>query len=119
VIEKAREDYIIQKAAKKKKSLIELGTQTLTRTLNLRTSQVQRNMFGGEVTRKDGSLVRKENANLLRIKTDVAKFALERLDPENFGKVDKTENKHLVFSLADLRRAKQKQSEEAQSNHST
>ncbi len=70
-------------------------------------------MFGQLVRNEDGSIARRENHNVLRIQMDTAKYVTERLDPDRYGKVDKTENKHLHFSLADLRRAKQEQEAEA------
>ena len=88
--------------------------KALRRITKLRTSEVKRNMFGQEITREDGSLVRQENPKLLKIKADTSLKLLERLDPDNYGKVEKNENKHVIFSLSDLRKDKRKMEEEAE-----
>ncbi len=107
VLNKARADYRTRKREELKDKLLGDAERELNRTLNIRTNIPVRDMFGKTIKNPDGSLVRKENANLLRIKLDAVKYVTERLDPDTYGKVEKTENKHLVFSLADLRRAKQ------------
>lgn len=107
VLNKAREDYRTRKREELKDKILGDAERELNRTLNIRSNIPVRDKFGKVVTNPDGSYVRKENANLLRIKVDTAKYVTERLDPNTWGKTEKTESKHLVFSLADLRRAKE------------
>lgn len=114
VIDTARETYRIEKRKKNHEVLIDTAEKEFGRTLKLRTSEVRRNMFGQIMKNEDGSISRKENPQLLRIKMQTAQFVTERLDPQTYGKVEKTENKHLVFSLADLRKEEQRQNEAAQ-----
>ncbi len=105
VLDKAREEYRTRKEAERRKMMLGEIEQQFHRTLRLRTNLPIRDMLGKTIAREDGSLVRKENHNLLRVKMDTAKFLAERLSPEVYGKKEKAESKHLVFSLADLRRA--------------
>lgn len=105
ILDKAREGFRNSQREKRQKALVDMAEQKMTRTMNLRTTVPIRNMFGQIVKNEDGSVARRENHNVLRIQMDTAKFVTERLDPARYGKVEKTENKHLVFSLADLRRA--------------
>ena len=107
ILNEARETYRVRKEATRRKMMSTELEQQFHRTLRLRTNLPVRDMFGKTITREDGSLVRKENANLLKIKMDNVQFLAERLMPDVYGKVEKTENKHLIFSLSDLRKAKE------------
>ncbi|EKD24306.1 MAG: hypothetical protein ACD_81C00058G0004 [uncultured bacterium] len=109
VLDKAKLDYRTNKREELKDKVVRDAERELTRTLNIRSNIPVRDRFGKVITNSDGSYARKENINLLRIKVDTAKFVLERLAPERYGKVGKVENKPLSFSLADLRRAKEEQ----------
>lgn len=113
VLDRAREDYRTRKREELKDKLLEDAERELNRTLNIRSNIPVRDKFGKVMTNLDGSYVRKENANLLRIKLDTAKYVAERLDSDTWGKAGKTENTHLVFSLSDLRRAKEERDKEA------
>lgn len=107
VLDKAREDYRTKKEAERRKMMLGEIEQQFHRTLRLRTNLPIRDTLGKTIIRKDGSLVRKENHNLLRVKMDTAKFLAERLSPEIYGKKEKIESNHTVFSLSDLRRARE------------
>lgn len=107
MLDEAREIYRTRKEAERRKMMSTEIEQHFHRVVRLRTNLPVRDMFGKTITREDGSLVRKENAALLREKNNVAMFVAERLMPDVYGKVEKTENKHLVFSLSDLRKAKE------------
>lgn len=111
VLDRARADYRAAKREELQKKLIADAEAVLNRTMNIRTNLVQRNMFGQLIKNKDGSLARKESSSLLKVKVDAAKYVTERLDPAKYGKVEKSENKHLVFSLSDLRKARQQQND--------
>lgn len=107
VLDKARGDYRTKKNEDRRKIMsMELEAQ-FHRTLRLRTNLPIRDVFGKVVTREDGSIVRKENVDLLRLKMDNVKFLAERLIPEVYGKKVKAESKPLAFSLSDLRRARE------------
>jgi hypothetical protein len=106
ILNKARDEYRIKRLEKKKREIVEEGILQLHRTIHLKTKVPVIGMFG-VVKDENGEVMKREDAKLLKIKMDNVQFGLERLDPDNFGKVDKTENKHLVFSLSDLRKAKE------------
>lgn len=108
----AREEYRNRKAEERRTMMLDEAESVFHRNLRIRTNLPVIGLFG-VVKDEDGKVVRKENAKLLKIKTDTAMFISERLNPQKYGKVEKTENKHLVFSLADLRRAKEGQRQEA------
>lgn len=103
VLERAKRDYRIKELDERREVMQYNAEKILTRITKLRTSQLVRNMFGKTITREDGTLVRKENVQLLKVQADTAKFLLERLKPEVYGK---NQEKVVVntFSLADLRR---------------
>lgn len=107
VLEQAKSNYRIKKSERRKEKVIELAEQKLSRLMHLRTSQVVRNSYGQTIQRQDGSIVRKENVQLLKTQVDAIKFVLERLKPEVYGR---NQEKVVVntFSLADLRREKEK-----------
>ena len=107
LLNRAREDYRTTIRKKRQDMLVESAEQRMSRVMNLRTTVPIRNMFGQIVKNEDGSIARRENHNVLRIQMDTAKYVTERLDPARYGRVERTENKHLIFSLADLRKSKQ------------
>lgn len=107
VLDKAREDYRTKRIEDRRKKIVDEAEARLHRTLRIRTNVPIRDMFGKTIVREDGSLVRRENPALLRTQLDAVKFALERLNPDRYGKREKTEDKPLAFSLSDLRRAKE------------
>jgi len=111
VLDKAREEKRRIDRERRHTALLDKAEEKMTRTMNLRTTVPIRNMFGQIVKNEDGSVARRENHNVLRIQMDTAKYVTERLDPDRYSRVDKSENKHLHFSLADLRKAKQEQEE--------
>lgn len=104
-LNKAREEKRTLDRERRAEALVNEAEKVFHRTLKLRTNLPVRNMFGQTIV-EEGRIVRKENHNLLRIKNDTAKYVAERLNPERYGKIEKSENKHFVFSLADLRRQK-------------
>lgn len=117
VLDKARETYRMEKYKAEQKQLLLDAQREIKRTLNLRTNLVARTMFGEVIKNEDGSIVRKENAQLLKVKMSTAHFVAERLDPETYGEKTQTKNEHLVFSLNDLRRAKQGNTEETEAQN--
>lgn len=113
-LEKVRKEVKLQKQEERRSEMLDNFEKAFLRTSNLRTSQPVRNMFGQLIKDHKGNIVRKENHNLLRIKMDTAKYVTERLSPDRWGKVEKTENKHLIFSLAELRKARDNKEDETQ-----
>lgn len=116
LLDKAREDVRSLRREQFKRAVVDTAETKLGRILKLRTSEVRRNMFGQIQKNEDGSIARKENPALLKTQADMVKFSLERLEPQTYGKLDRSENKHLVFSLADLRREEQRQNEAAENS---
>lgn len=110
----ARREYRNIKREQQQQNLLDEAEGEFRRIMAMRSSQPVRNMFGQLVydDKSKTKLARRENVGILRLKIEAAKYLTERLDPQRYGKVEKTENKHLVFSLADLRRAKQQQDQE-------
>lgn len=106
LLDKARADFRTKKREQRQQALVDAAEEKMSRVMNLRTTVPIRNMFGQIVKNEDGSIARRENHNVLRIQMDTAKYVTERLDPARYGKVERTENKHLIFSLADLRKAR-------------
>jgi hypothetical protein len=86
VLGRAREQYRVNKEREKHLVMVQWAEKQCLRVLNLRTSQPVRNIFGHVVKRENGSVVRRENVNLLKIKIDIAKFVLETLEPAVYGK---------------------------------
>lgn len=112
VLEKARMEKRAKERERRQEDMLRLAEEKMHRALKIRTNLPVVGMFG--VMKDDnGNIIRKENSQLLKVQLDTAQFLAERLNPERYGKVEKGEHKHLVFSLADLREAK-KQQQEAQ-----
>lgn len=107
VLDKAREDYRTKKIEDRKKEMLRKLEAQFHRTIRLRTNLPVCDRLGKIVQRDDGSLLRQENAELLRVKMKMAMFLAERLMPEVYGKKVKPESKQLAFSLSDLRRARE------------
>ncbi|MEA2112522.1 MAG: hypothetical protein U9P50_00925 [Patescibacteria group bacterium] len=108
VLDKKRKVYSTDRLEKRRKKLLDDADREIKRTLNIRSNVCVRDNSGNKVIDKDtGGFVRTENPQLLKIKVDTAKFVKERLDPKNWGKIEKKEVKNMSpFSLADLRKAK-------------
>lgn len=103
-LERAKEIYRARKIEERRIGVLDRAEGELNRTLNIRSNIPLRNAAGQIVTREDGSIVRRENPQLLKIKVDASKFVLDRLDPEHWGKKERKKTKRLAFSLSDLRR---------------
>lgn len=103
----ARREYRNSVWEERREALIEDSENKLHRIVKMRTKVPVRNMFGVHVKNEDGSLAYRENSELLGHQAKVAMYLTERLAPEKYGRVDRTVNKHLVFSLADLRKAEE------------
>lgn len=104
VLDCARETYRTRKSEEKKKGmLLELEKQ-FHRTIRIKTNLPLHDRNGKVIQREDGSLVRRENAELLRVKLKTAMFLAERLMPEVYGKKVRVESVQPVFSLSELRR---------------
>lgn len=106
VLNEARAEYRQKEREKRQESMVYEAERAVERTIRLRTNLPVVGMFG-VVKDENGRIMRKENAGLLKIKMDTAEFLLERLNPEKYAKKETTENKHLIFSLSDLRKAKE------------
>jgi len=107
VLDIARENYRTQKEEKRRQELLGDADREIKRTLNIKTRVPVVGAFGLAKDPDTKEIIYKEDAYLLRIKVDTAKFVKERLDPARWGNVQKVEGRHLhVFSLADLRKAK-------------
>lgn len=106
VLNQARADYRTKLRGEKQELMLEQAETKLNRSLALRTTVPIRDMFGKLVYNADGKVARRESVGMLRAQIEAAKYVTERLDPKRYGRVDKTENKHLIFNLADLRRYK-------------
>ena len=103
VLDEARVKYHTEQREKRAEKMIDESEALVHRNLRIKSREPVMGMFG-VIKDKDGNIVKKENPNILRIKTDTAKFLLERLDPKRYGKVDRGEHKVMHFSLAELRR---------------
>lgn len=128
MLNESRAIFKQKKIDERRESLMNDVEREFKRTMNLKTSQVRRVRMpitktseqGREITvgykeipvvDEQDRPIRIENPKILAVKMDTAKFIAERLKPEIYGKVDQSVNKHLVFSLADLRRSKREMSE--------
>jgi len=111
-LDKTRVERRVIKMRKQQEEMWEKGQNNLEKALSMRTNLPVFNKFGQVVRDEDGNIVRRENPNLLKIQLDAAKFVLERLNSENYGKRTKIKDKHLAFSLADFRREAKKYEEE-------
>lgn len=103
VLDSARDEYKARQRKERQKSILELAEQKIERTLGLDTREPIVAMFG-VLKDEAGNILKKENTSLLKVQMDTAKFAAERLDSATYGRVDRSENKHLIFSLSDLRK---------------
>ena len=106
MLDKARAEYRASVRERRQNDMIEEAERKMQRTLRIRTNLPVVGMFG-IIKNEKGEIVRRENHNLLRVQMDTAKYVTERLDSKHYGRVERGEHKHLVFSLADLRRAKE------------
>jgi hypothetical protein len=92
----------------RREQMLDESEKVLQKTLSVETNLPVRNIFGQTMV-ENGEIVKKENHNLLRIKTDTAKFVAERLNSQYYGNKVETNNRHLVFSLAELRKMKEEE----------
>lgn len=113
VLDKAREEKRSKEREARQKAMVDEAERAMHRTVRLNTNLPVVGMFG-VVKDENGKIIRKENAALLKVKMDTTQFVLERLNPERYGKVEKTENKHLLFSLSDLRKARDEMAQSRQ-----
>lgn len=104
VINRAREQYRIDRKQESHLNMVSWAEKEIRRTMLLRTNIPVRNHLGQVLKHEDGSYVRKENPALLRVKVETAKFILEKLEPETYGKKDHKQNQQQKWSLAELRR---------------
>jgi len=116
LLDQARAVFCNREREKRQERLINEAEKHFEYVAGVKTKEPVVGMFGLIKDKETGEVIMKENPSLLHEKTDVAKFALERLYPDRYGKVDRSMNKHLVFSLADLAKAveedeRQKQNE--------
>lgn len=107
VLDEARVTYRTRKIIEKKKGMIRELEKHFYRTIRIKTKLPLRDKAGKAIQREDGSLVRQENAELLRVKMKTAMFLAERLMPEVYGKKVNGGSKQIALSLSDLRRAKE------------
>lgn len=114
LIDSYRKELRNLKREKRAEKLIDECEKQFHRTINLRTNLPVRNMFGQLITNDDGTLVRKENHNLLRVKMDTAKYITERLDPDKYAKRPENQNNVVFFDLGSLREAKERAEQEGE-----
>lgn len=107
ILDQAREEYRVRKIQEMDKMRLEIIDKKFNRVISMRTKEPVIGMFGPIVDRETKKPLMRENAHLLKIQMDNVQYLAERLDSGRYGKVEKTENKHLVFSLSDLRKAKE------------
>lgn len=101
----ARQERKVMVRQQREEQLLADVEREFRRTMNLRTN-VPVVSWGKVVKREDGSIMRKESDKLLAIKMTTAQYLAERLDKQKYGKIERTQNEHLVgFSLSDLRKA--------------
>lgn len=105
LLNQARIDYRTKKREETRERLSAESEKHIEEVLGLKSLEPRVTMSGKLVTDAEGNPVMKHNIEILKIKTDVAKFATERLMPEVYGKADKNKQKVAVFDLAELRRA--------------
>ena len=108
LLDEARANYRTKKVEEQRKTLVSDTERVFKRTLNVQTNVARRDKEGNIVLDPEtGQPVRYENPKILAVKLDAAKFVAERLAPDVYGKVERGVHKHLVFSLTDLRKAKE------------
>ncbi|MFA5996954.1 MAG: hypothetical protein WC791_00535 [Candidatus Paceibacterota bacterium] len=107
VLDRARETYRTRNNEEKKKRMLCELEKHFYRTIKLRTDIPLRDRSGKVIQKEDGSLILQENPELLKVKMKTAMFLAERLMPEIYGKKDKVVSKQSVFSLSELRSAKE------------
>lgn len=104
ILDKAKEAH----RARKRKEIDDMREEMIdakfNRVLSMRTKEPVMGRAGVIKHPETGKPLMKENTNLLSEQMRNVRFLAERQFPDRYGKKDKTENKHLVFSLSDLRR---------------
>lgn len=105
ILNRARREYRLVKREEKRDRIGEKSEKHMEEVLDLNTLEPRTTMFGKPLLNDAGEPVMKHNTEILKIKTDIAKYASERLIPDVYGKVDKNEHKVVIFDLAELRRA--------------
>jgi len=115
-LDQARAEYRSKEREKRQEEMVRNAEKRIGGIIAMPTKEPVVGMFGKITDKKTGEVVMRENPHLVDKVLNASKFALERLDPGKYGKVDRSMNKHLVFSLADLAKAveedeRQKQNE--------
>ncbi len=104
LLDGAREEYRNaqnREMDKKREAVID---KELNKVMAIKTKEPVIGMFGVIKDRETGKVVMKHNVKLLSEKMKNVRFLAERLFPHRYGKVERSENKHVHFSLSDLRK---------------
>jgi hypothetical protein len=106
-LDKAREEYRTIKEAEIYKKRREIIDAKFNRAISIRTREPVMGLSGPVVDKETGKPMTRENVKMFAEQMKNVRWLAERLDPERYGKVKRGEPRKLVFSLADLRRAKE------------
>lgn len=114
LIEEARDKRLAIQRKKSMKERILASERSLDQILALpieytRVDRVIKRDDNGKLKEVKRLTSKDISAPLVTAKVNGLKFALERLDPENYGEKAEVKHAHVVFSLADLRKHRESQ----------
>jgi len=107
LLQEARAEYRRQQREERQEALVDQAEKKFKEISKAPVSQPLKDKNDKYRRDENGKILRYYRPDVMSVQADVAKFVAERLDPENYSQKSQTENKHLVFSLAELRRAKE------------
>lgn len=112
LLDEAKIQYRTKKREEKQDFMINEAETKLHRAVRVRTKSIVISKQGKIVLNDKGEPLMKEDAGLLAAQISASKFILERLDPKNYGAVERGEHKHVhtFVSLAELRKAREDRS---------
>lgn len=105
ILNRARREYRLTKREEEREQIGAESEKHFAEVLKLPIMKPATTMFGKPVVDMEGNQVMRPDTEVIKTKTDVAKYATERLIPNVYGKVEKNEHKVVIFDLAELRRA--------------
>lgn len=109
MVEQTRAKYLEMKEKKQDEELKALSERSLKELLSLpiHNVSVMREMKRdktGKMKETKRTTIKDISAPLVTAKVKGLTFALERLNPQKYGKKDEVKHAHVIFSLGDLRR---------------
>jgi|GEM_PF-1050159 len=102
LIAQARLDFKAKRREALQDEMLTLAELNLHKVLAMKTKLPVISANGKMITNEKGKEIKREDAKLLKIQADTAMSIAERFD-SRYQKTEKTENKHVVFSLSALR----------------